>query len=350
MITPPYKRKRFWLSIILGLAVMGFMLHKANFKIVYENLRNISIVWIFLSFLCAVISYTSIAAILNSLLLASGYQLKPRDVLSISLISTVANYVINLVGISGLAVKIYLMSRRKVLPSHTLAISIIHGFFTNTIAIFFIFVGLIVFYGHCSMESKPNKVELTVTSFMALLFGAFIWLAIFIVNDSFRQKNWLWFTKIYDHLSKKIKYLSHKKAELEIAFNNFNTSMNFIVKNMKQLIYASIYALIDWLFMFGCLKTSFMAVHCPVNFKVLIMGFCVSLFISIISIVPGGLGIMEGSMVSVFYLLGLEYEQSLIAVIIYRLIYYLIPIIIGLIMFLKDFSLEHPEEVKYLRV
>ncbi len=348
-LKPFYRRKRFWLSIAGGITALWLTFHRANFPLIVHYLRELSILWVGGAFLCAAVSYGCIAGVLQSLLVASGYRLSVRDVLSISLISTVANYVINFAGISGLAVKIYLMSRKKIIPSHTLSISIIHGFFTNTIAIFFIFVGLIVFYGHYQIETaRSNAFEWVVVSLIAVLFVAFLWLGAFISHGAFRQKNWHLAMGIYDLISRKISRLVHRRDELNVAFENFNESMNFIVRNARQLLYASFYALADWAFMFGCLKTSFLAVHCHVPLSVITVGFCVSLFISVISIVPGGVGVMEGSMVSVFYLLGLDYEQSLVAVLCYRILYYLLPIVVGFILFLYGFILhkekDAPEE------
>jgi uncharacterized protein (TIRG00374 family) len=267
------------------------------------------------------------------------YYLKPVDVFNIALVSTVANYALNIGGISGLAIKIYLLSRRKILPSHTLSLSLIHGFFTNTIAVFFIFAGFTVFYSHYSFGMAKKDILIWIAwVVIAALMATFIWMGFFIVNASVRFATLNFLMRLYHRVSTRIKLLARKAELLESTFENFNKSMDLVVKNIRQILYASLYALADWIFMFACLKTSFLAVHCPAKLGILAIGFCVSLFTSIIAIIPGGLGIMEGSMVSIFYLLGLEYEKSLVAVLIYRVLYYLVPMIIGGLIFLSELS------------
>ena len=55
------------------------------------------------------------------------------------------------------------------------------------------------------------------------------------------------------------------------------------------------------------------------------------MFFSIASLVPGGLGIMEGSMAAVFVTLGVQFEQAVVAILIYRAAYYGLPILASLL-------------------
>lgn len=330
------KSFRLWISIPVGIFLLWLMLHHADVGLLLHHLQDLSILWVVISFICATISYLCIAGVLQALLVALQYKLRPIEIFNVALISTVANYAINIGGISGLAVKVYLLSKRNIHSSHTLSISLVHGFFTNTIALFFILVGFAVFYGHYSFGWGVWLLIL-ITAVM------FIWLGLFIVNNSVRVSSLSLFMKIYRFISRHLKYLESESKAIESYFESFNHSMNLLVKNSKQLALASFYALADWLFMFACLKTAFLAVHCKAKIGILAIGFCISLFTSVIAIIPGGLGITEGSMVSVFYLLGLEYEKSLIGVLIYRMFYYFIPIIAGIVAFFAESHHSTPD-------
>jgi uncharacterized membrane protein YbhN (UPF0104 family) len=48
--------------------------------------------------------------------------------------------------------------------------------------------------------------------------------------------------------------------------------------------------------------------------------------------VPGGLGIMDGSMVAVFVTLGVQFEQAVVAILIFRAAYYGLPILGSLLL------------------
>ena len=50
-----------------------------------------------------------------------------------------------------------------------------------------------------------------------------------------------------------------------------------------------------------------------------------------LSFVPGGLGLVEGSLVGVFVAFGLEYEAALLAALLWRVLYHLLPAAIALL-------------------
>ena len=91
--------------------------------------------------------------------------------------------------------------------------------------------------------------------------------------------------------------------------------------------------LFDWVLTVGVLWAAFWAVNKPLPLSVVIMGFGVGLFFSLVSFVPGGLGIMEGSMTAVFVSLKVPYESSVLAVLIFRLTYQVIPLVVSLFLF-----------------
>ncbi len=331
-----YKRKRFWISILLGFILLFIVFKKADFPHLVSNLRDLNLFWVLVSLLCSAGSYLCIAAVLKTLLEATGNRLKDMEIFNVAFVSTVANYVMALAGVSGLAVKIYLLAKRKIPPSQTLSISIVHGFFTNTIAVFFVATGFFFFYGHFNWHSDNITRSLPlICCVLLILISA---LALFILHSGFRRNCWRFVQKMLCLLVKKFSKSTRFLDSLNATFNNFDSSMTLMVKNLPRLAKASFYALADWLLMFWCLQTSFLAANYHVKIQILIIGFCVGLFISLVSVIPGSVGIMEGSMVSVFYLLGLDYEKSLVAIMVYRLFYYFLPTIVGIILFGHDLS------------
>ncbi len=331
-----YKRKRFWISILLGCILLFIVFKKADFPHLISNLKDLNFFWVLISLLCSVGSYVCIAAVLKTLLEATGNKLKDVEIFNVAFVSTVANYVMALAGVSGLAVKIYLLAKRKIPPSQTLSISIVHGFFTNTIAIFFVTTGFFFFYGHFNWHSDNLSKSLPLICFVLLILISA--LALFILHSGFRRDCWKFVRRVLCFLAKRFSSSTRFLDSLNATFNNFDSSMSLMVKNLPRLAKASFYALADWMLMFWCFQTSFLAANYHVKVQILIIGFCVGLFISLVSIIPGSVGIMEGSMVSVFYFLGLDYEKSLVAIMVYRLFYYFLPTIVGIILFGHDLS------------
>jgi uncharacterized membrane protein YbhN (UPF0104 family) len=67
--------------------------------------------------------------------------------------------------------------------------------------------------------------------------------------------------------------------------------------------------------------------------SIVIVGFSIGIVLSIVSFVPGGLGIMEGSMSAIFVSLSVPLETAVIAVLIFRVAYYFLPMLISLFFF-----------------
>jgi uncharacterized protein (TIRG00374 family) len=90
---------------------------------------------------------------------------------------------------------------------------------------------------------------------------------------------------------------------------------------------------LDWLFTLFSLWVCFWALGINLPFGVLLVGFFVGIVIGFVSIIPGGIGIQEGSMAGVYALLGVHFSQAIIAVLLFRLIYYVIPFVPAVILY-----------------
>jgi len=92
-----------------------------------------------------------------------------------------------------------------------------------------------------------------------------------------------------------------------------------------------IYIGIDWFLMLATLYAAFECVEHPVPMHVVVIGFSTGVFLSVINLVPGGIGIMEGSMAAVFSSLGVPLETAVVATVIFRASYYILPLALTLL-------------------
>ena len=98
------------------------------------------------------------------------------------------------------------------------------------------------------------------------------------------------------------------------------------------------------------LWTAFRAVHYPIAAGLVVIGFAVGVCMALVGLVPGGLGIMESSMTAVFVSLNVPLERAVVAVLIYRVAYYLVPLFVSLFAFhglmvkaVHDVTAQRPE-------
>lgn len=328
-------RKRFWIAATIGLLVFAYTLKHADLKSLAEHTGDINLWWALLALCASALSYLCIAAVLQRLLKGVGYPLPFPSAFKISLLSCTLNYLMAVGGLSGVAAKVYLLSREKIPPSNTLSISMVHGFLTNTVAVVFIYLGFFFLYSEYKMGAREKEAGVIILLVAFLL----TWITIqTIVHERFRKLLWQFLLHIGTAAAGAFKHpqwINQERAEA--FFENFNESMNLLMRKAGILLAPATFALLDWLLMFLCLKFCFCAVHYPVDNHSLLVGFSVGIFTSLFSLTPASIGLMEGSMAGSFYLMGLDYEYALLATLMYRLAYYFLPILVSIFFYKRFF-------------
>jgi uncharacterized protein (TIRG00374 family) len=335
-----FVRKRFWIAAVVGLIILYYTIRQANLQELWVNILNIRAGWAVGVVLASAASYLFIAAVLHRLLQISRQPLRFTTVLQITLISCTLNYLMAFGGLSGVAAKVYLLSKKKIPPSKTLSISMVHGFLTNTVAVVLIFFGFFFLYSKYKMSTRQIGVGVVI-----LLFAfALTWITVqVLVDEGFRKHLWRFLVRMAVTVCRWLhhpRWLNPDRAEA--FFENFNASVALLSANARRLLGPAGYGFLDWFCMFLTLKCAFLAANYPVGNKTLLVGFSVGIFASLFSITPASLGIMEGSMAGAFFLMGCDYDRALLATLIYRLAYYLLPMFVSAL-FYRSFFPSSPE-------
>jgi uncharacterized protein (TIRG00374 family) len=90
---------------------------------------------------------------------------------------------------------------------------------------------------------------------------------------------------------------------------------------------------IDWFASIGVLWLCFDALGEPARVGVILTGYVIGVMAGVLSMIPGGLGVQEGSMAGIFVLLGASFQQSLLASILFRGVFFLLPYGISLVFY-----------------
>ena len=92
-----------------------------------------------------------------------------------------------------------------------------------------------------------------------------------------------------------------------------------------------LYTCVDWGLSMTALWCAFMAVGVQLSVGYLSAGFTTGMAATLIPFLPGGLGVVEGSMTAIFEGFGVQWEKAFVAVLLYRLTYYIIPGLISIL-------------------
>ena len=114
---------------------------------------------------------------------------------------------------------------------------------------------------------------------------------------------------------------------------NLNRGIDFLLARKLQMVAPTVWIVVDWMLTMAILYTSFLCVRYWIPLSVLTIGFALGISLSLVSIIPGGLGIMEGSMAAVFTSLSVPFETAVVAVLIFRFAYHAVPLITSLFFF-----------------
>jgi uncharacterized protein (TIRG00374 family) len=155
----------------------------------------------------------------------------------------------------------------------------------------------------------------------------------FLFNNEWRSK---WVRRLFRWLNK---FLFHvfraiiPKSSYDNFVDQLDEGIDLIHKKKKKLTWTIIYVCADWLFTIFVLYFAFRAVGVHISTAVLVAGFAVGMVTTLIPLLPGGLGAMELAMTAVFAQMGIEWEAALMATLIYRVVYYILPGIVSIFIY-----------------
>lgn len=96
--------------------------------------------------------------------------------------------------------------------------------------------------------------------------------------------------------------------------------VNAISPSRKDWVVAMVFALSNWSLDVGCLICAFMAVGAPVPWRALLLAYAAGQLAANLPITPGGLGVVEGSLIIGLVAYGGGQESTVAAVLVYRLL------------------------------
>ena len=84
-----------------------------------------------------------------------------------------------------------------------------------------------------------------------------------------------------------------------------------------------------WLADFGCLLFAFRAVHAAIPWSGVLLAYCVADIAGMLPVVPGGIGIVEGSLAAIMAAYGADRASALAATLSFRLVSFWLAIVVG---------------------
>lgn len=317
------------LGIILSLGIIAVLIYQGKDSMV-KIWQEVKTKYLFLSLFSSVMIYVAMGMSLYEVLRIMGRRINKGAAIGIALVSTTVNYVVSSMGVSGFALRAHLLNRRRVPFGMCVTASIVISVLLYFVLAIIILQGSILMFFNASattMQIVKNFLLIVVMCAVCAFITAFLF------NNEWRSK---WVRRMFRWLNK---FLFHvfraliPKGRYDDFVDQLDEGIDLIHKKKKKLTWTIIYVCADWLFTIFVLYFAFRAVSVHISAAVLVAGFAVGMVTTLIPLLPGGLGAMELAMTAVFAQMGIDWEAALMATLIYRVVYYILPGIVSIFIY-----------------
>lgn len=318
-------------ALVLGIAALALLFVLSDTRKLWEIASTIDVWRLSIPLGCALASYLFMALSYQGIARAAGSEVAFWEMLKITFVANTVNYVVSTGGLSGFAVRLYFFIRLKIPPGTAVIISLVQTFVTNLILLLFVVAGFTYLLTAHTLHGYALGTIAVLLFFFVL---ASVLAMVLLLHRALRRRTFFvmaeavhWFTHRF--------LPRHKLGRVRIwrFQRNLNRGIDFVLARKGHMVVPTVWIVVDWIATLLILWGGFVAVHYPIPLSFVVVGFAVGIILSLVSFVPGGLGVMEGSMAAIFASLSVPFETAVVAVLIFRVAYYIFPMIISVFFF-----------------
>jgi glycosyltransferase 2 family protein len=318
-------------AALLGLAVLIALVLLADARALIDTAKGIPPSGLIGPLVFSLLSYAAMARSYQGIANLAAQRLPFLVWLRITFVSNTVNYVVTSAGLSGFAVRMFLLSKYGVASGRAVLISLVQTFLTNFTLLFFILGGFVSLLIRQQLTGPALAIA---TAALVAFAGVLVYALVLVINRRLRRLTLFWIGRLAHRVLRR--FAPSRTPDL-VRFwryqHNLDRGIEFLLARKQGMIAPTAWITFDWVLTSGILWAAFRGVSHPLSPGVVMVGFGVGLFFSLVSFVPGGLGIMEGSMSAVFVSLGVPLEKAVVAVLIFRLTYHVLPLFVSMFLF-----------------
>jgi uncharacterized protein (TIRG00374 family) len=318
-------------ALVLGVGVLVLLFVFADTRKLWQTAAEIDVALLLIPFACALASYIAMALSYQGIAAAAGADVPFWEMLKITFVANTVNYIVSTGGLSGFAVRLYFFIRLSIASGTAATISLVQTFITNVILLFFVVVG----FAYLLTAHTLHGYALATTSTLLFFFILASALAMLLLFHRTLRRRTLFVMAEAVHWVLHRFAPRHKPGRVRIwrFQRNLNRSIDFLLERKQRMVVPTAWIVVDWIFTLLILYAAFRSVRYPIPLSFVVVGFAVGIILSLVSFVPGGLGVMEGSMAAIFASLSVPFETAVVAVLIFRVAFYVMPMIVSVFFF-----------------
>ena len=304
--------------VLLGLA--GALVMLLDWQEVRGVLARADWQWMPLALAITAISYLCLSYSFASVNQTFSIQLDRRSLLSVGFVSSAM--IASIGGLAGHSLRLLLMTRRGLATGDIMAPSLFHSYLESLVFFALIPIG----FGYLLLTHPlPSGVAVWLgvgTGVLGLAFAATA--VVFFYGPARSLALWL--------VGSVWRWVARRS--IESALKDFEATLERGLSTLRDrplvLVLPVALVLADRIARVAVVWVCFQALGGDVGLGVITTGFAVGVAAGVMSMVPGGLGVQEGSMAGTYHLLGAPLEEAVLASVLFRAIYYMAPFAVSL--------------------
>lgn len=320
-------RRRLGLIGIVVVILIGVLIAAMDAEEAMHILRHPAWRWLPLTLLYTAVSYLCLSAGFSTINTIFGIRLRQRDQMEIGFVAFSLNNLVSVGGLAGYSLRLYLLRRRGMASGDIVGASLVHSYINHLVMMSLLPVGLVYLLLNHPL-GRERTLELSVAAGLSLLLVMIT--TVLLLNGAVRSRAtgvlvWSVRRLLHRDVSKSADRLQSTIAGGVAAVRH----------RPSVMVVPLLFIAVDWTMSVLALGACFETLRTPIHPGVLLTGFAIGVSVGFLSMLPGGLGAQEGSMAGVFVLLGVGYERSLLAAMLFRIIYYVIPFAASLVLYAR---------------
>jgi uncharacterized protein (TIRG00374 family) len=318
-------------ALVVGVAALVLLFVFSDANKLWEIASTLDFWLLSIPLVCGLASYVVMARSYQGIALAAGADVPFWEMLKITFVANTVNYIVSTGGLSGFAVRLYFFVRLSIPSGTAVIISLVQTFITNTILLLFVVVG----FAYLLMAHDLHGYALGTTATLLFFFMLAAAVAMLLLFHRALRRRTLFVLAETVHWFLHRFFPRHKPGRVRIwrFQRNLNRGIEFLLARKRSMVGPTLWIIVDWVLTMLILYGAFLSVRYPIPMSFVVVGFAVGIILSLVSFVPGGLGVMEGSMAAIFASLSVPFETAVVAVLIFRVAYYVLPLIISVFFF-----------------
>ena len=282
-----------------------------------------------LPLIATLLSYVTMSLSYEGIARAAGCRVSSLDMLRITFVANTANYVLPTGGLSGFALRLVMLSKKGVPGGRAVLVSFTQTVLTNVMLMAFIVYGLV----HLILSGRLTGVAIIALSVLVTALTAFLCGCMLMVYHKRLRARLLSSAsdvtlRVLDRFGRR----EPLEARVSRFFLHLEEGMEFFAERPRAMIAPLLWIFLDWVFTVAVLYTSCLSVGAEVTYGEAAIAFSVGIVVAIASFVPGGVGVLEVALAGMFATVGVPTEQSMLAIFVFRVCFYVIPVVLSLLL------------------